>query len=415
MPSRCVNIDWLEVHCLEPISEPRDPDYYRSLGWFVTEREYGTRVYEQMFTLDGSDYQPFIEVRRKPKSSGLKGILQPNECHLRLVNRSCYFDDAAAKMAAFIQENGYEFRRISRIDICLDFEKFDTGDDPQKFVRRYLANKYRKINQCHISAHGKETWSELSFNSLSWGALTSDIGTKFYNKTIELYDVHSKTYKKPYIRQAWAMAGLIDDVHNVTKKRPDGSIYTPQIWRLEFSIRSSVRRWFKIELNGNERQYQSIRNTLSMYDDRGKLLTIFASLVAHYFRFKYYEPDKRKDRCKDKELFRFTEQQTIYKLDTDRLLASKRGMNPFRSLLIKLVSYRTTCSDEKIRELCGILIRHMEQQDEMYDLNNPFSREELHALQWALGQRASGNTKDVAVLLREFKTWLHLNDKTAPF
>ena len=53
-----------------------------------------------------------------------------------------------------------------------------------------------------------------------------------------LYDAASGTYRKPHIRYAWLKCGLIDDFHKVMKQGKDGW-YTPQIWRVEFSIRSS--------------------------------------------------------------------------------------------------------------------------------------------------------------------------------
>ena len=39
--------------------------------------------------------------------------------------------------------------------------------------------------------------------------------------------------------------------------------------------------------------------------EKKKILVMFASLARHYFRFKKYEENKRKDRCKDKILFDF--------------------------------------------------------------------------------------------------------------
>ena len=68
MTPRCINLDWLEVFCLEPDPhQPLDANYYRAQGFFVEERDYGTRIYHEMFTvlIDG---QPFIEVRRRPKT-----------------------------------------------------------------------------------------------------------------------------------------------------------------------------------------------------------------------------------------------------------------------------------------------------------------------------------------------------------
>ena len=66
--------------------------------------------------------------------------------------------------------------------------------------------------------------------------------------------------------------------------------------------------------DGKNKNKQSIRNTLDMYDSRDKLLMLFASLAQHYFHFKYYEPEQRKDRCKDKVLFQWSEMEYTYKV-----------------------------------------------------------------------------------------------------
>ena len=42
---------------------------------------------------------------------------------------------------------GYEIHHIARVDICMDFEKFDYGDLPRDFMRRFMENRYSKINQ----------------------------------------------------------------------------------------------------------------------------------------------------------------------------------------------------------------------------------------------------------------------------
>ena len=119
------------------------------------------------------------------------------------------------------------------------------------------------------------------------GALQpSDIGTKFYNKTLELIRP-SQCLHQTVHRKHGRPLDLIDNATNVTKTKPDGTTYTPEIWRIEFSIRSSVKNWFLIHLDGDEHRKQSIRNTLDMYDTREKLIVLFASLQQHYFRFKH--------------------------------------------------------------------------------------------------------------------------------
>lgn len=449
--TRCVNLDWLEVHAMEPPGDPHDANYFRRVGLTVSERDYGTRVYREMFTVNDVRGNAFVEVRRNPFSQGYGGIHAAEECHLRLVNAACYYDDAAARLQQFMEAYGYDFNRISRVDICMDFEKFDEGDDPAKFLSRYLRQVYSKINQGNITAHGADRWNGQVWNSVSWGSPTSAIGTKFYNKTMELYDAASNTYRKPHIRYAWLKCGLIDDFHNVKKRRGD-EWYTPQIWRVEFSIRSSVKKWFAIELNGTAKKYQSIRNTLDMYNDRSKLVTLFASLQQHYFRFKYFEfkqtkrertltgaalstiavdrtsklgqflPEKqaqRKDRCRDKVLFRWQGIQLTYKVgrdDTQAILGEgAKQQRPYDTLLRKLREYQQCHSAHDVVDACQVLIRAIEGDILRSDLRNPFSYMELMQLQRALSLKVDGDDRDVTILMEEVKKLLRINDRTAIF
>ena len=403
---------------MEPSGDPHDANYFRRVGLTVSERDYGTRVYKEMFTVNDVHGNPFVEVRRAPYSTGYGGIHAVEECHLRLVNAACYLDNAAAMMQNFIETYGYTINRISRVDICLDFERFDEGDDPAVFLSRYLRQVYSKINQGNITAHGADRWNGQVWNSVSWGSPTSAIGTKFYNKTMELYDPATGTYRKPHIRYAWLKCGLIDDFHKVMKQGKDGW-YTPQIWRVEFSIRSSVKKWFAIELNGEEKHYQSIRNTLDMYDCREKLLTLFASLQQHYFHFKHFQKEQRKDRCPDKVLFRWNLPQVTYKVgrdDTSIILGEgHKQQRPFDTLIRKLKEYQLHHTAKDITDACQVIIRAIEGDYLRSDLRNPFSYTELMQLQRALSMKAAGTDTDVVVLMQEVKNILKLNDKTAIF
>lgn len=415
---RCVNLDWLEVHCFEPSNDPHDATYFRRAGLEVVEREYGTRVYKEMFTISDRRGNPFVEVRRNPYSQGFQGVHAAEECHLRLVNAACYYDDAALRLQNFMDAYGYTFNRIARVDICLDFEKFDEGDDPAKFLSRYLRQVYSKINQGNITAHGTDRWDGQLWNSVSWGSPSSAIGTKFYNKTQELYDPTSGTFKKPHIRYAWLQCGLIDDFHKVLKKNEDGW-YQPQIWRIEFSIRSSVKKWFTIELNGKEKNYQSIRNTLEMYDCREKLVTLFAALQQHYFHFKHYEHGKRKDRCDDKVLFVWKGVQKTYKVGRDDIASilgdGAKKAKPYDTLLRKLREFRQGQVKHDVLNACDIIIKVLEGDILRSDVRNPFNWQELLVLQQTLSRKADGDTTDAAVLMNEIKELLNLNDKTAIF
>ena len=365
---RCVNLDWLEIHAREPVGQPHNADYFRNQGCEVQEREYGTRVYREMFVIYGSDGLPAIEVRRNPASSGLNGIHDAEETHIRLVNRMCYYDDCAEMFEKWLENHHYTDIRISRVDICLDFVRFDFGDEPSKFVRRYLKHKYAKINQGNINAHGKDSWEGQEWNSLKWGSPMSCVSTKMYNKTMELKDTKSGLFGKPYIRQAWMLCGFIDNMQSVTLQGEE-----VQVWRVEFSLKSAAKGWCPIELDGKPNHKYSLRNTLDMYKGRDRLLTIFASLSKHYFRFKKYKSGVRKDRCEDKKLFDFTSIQTTYKLDvTERICGDgNKDLTRFNRLLQLLTAYDMSKFSGKEKEAAEILINALKEDKMFADLARP--------------------------------------------
>ena len=227
-----------------------------------------------------------------------------------------------------------------------------------------------------------------------------------------------QAYKKPWIRYAWMKAGLIDDWQKVTRSREDGSIYTPQIWRVEFSIRSSRKRWFEIELDGHQRTkkgkqkyVQSLPNTLEVWK-RENLVVMFASLAQHYFRFKYFKEDVRKDRCPDKVLFRWHKNEPVYKFGNDQVVAATKLDKPLMSLITKLRAYRNSHSAEEIRSACNVLLKCMEGEQLRHELNYPFRSEELLVLRQTLSMKVAGSRRDVVVLMNEIRELLKLNDKT---
>ena len=383
--------------------------YYEHQGWHVDVRPYGTRVYRQMFTLLATNEEPVLEIRREPASQGLKGIHEFNECHIRLCNRTCYFDNAAVFLKTFLTSNGYYDIRISRVDVCLDFVKFDKGDQPQAFVRRYFHRKYSKINQGNISGHGKDTWTGQEWNSLSWGSLSSPVTTKLYNKTLELYDPKLDKYKKPYIREAWFRCGFIDDIQRVTK---DG--VQVDVWRVEFSLRSAVKNWVRLELDGVAKKFQSIRNTLDCYDSREKILVIFASLANHYFHFKKFKKEQRKDRCPDKVLFDFSQSQLVYKIGKDNtaLGSGQTFKAVYNRLLEKIKAYQMSHWGAEIQKACEVLIQSITEENLRSELANPWDYEELELLRKLLYVRTRDNSLTYDAALTEVKKLLNITDRT---
>lgn len=405
---RCCNLDWLEVYCLESREGyPHDAAFFMNRGVEVSVRPYGTRVYGEMFTIYDENHEPDVEVRRDPisaKRNGQRSVLDPMACHIRLVNRSCYRDDAADHLRAFLLKYGFIFQRISRVDVCLDFERFDKGDDPADFMRRYMAGRYSKINQAGIHAHGDDTWEARVWNSVSWGSPRSMVSTKFYCKSLEL----KQAKDKPYIRQAWAACGLVDDFLTLTRTKANGVVYHPNIWRVEFSLRSSVRGWVVTEdCHGKRKKLVSMRNSLGVYENRPKMLDVFASLADRYFYFVKYRPGVRKDRCEPKVLFDFTSQNDFYSIE--RPATSRRPLPEVEALCRRLEAYLSHSVDPAISRLIHDLLDMLRDLRVRYSAAVPWDADEVELLRRLLAYRLNGRQDEpVSVSMEAVKASIAL-------
>lgn len=397
---RCVNIDWLEVYCLESrFNYPCDADYFRRMGYSVKERDYGTRQYNQMFTICDKWDNPMIEIRRDPPSGGseFNGLTQ-DSTHIRLVNAYCYYNNPIGLLREFLMRHDYVFKRIFRIDVCYDFEYFDSGDLPERFVKRFLECKYRKINQCHLTAHGQDNWNGYDWETLSWGSPASMVSTKLYDKTHEL---RAAANDKPYIRQAWFECGLVDDPMKMVKIGKDGQPYTPKIWRVEFSMKSSADRWVIIEdQSGKREKKKAVPHTMALFEGRERLWERFEELAYHYFRFKYFEPDKRKDRCKDKVLFHFNQNREFYQLE--QIAPASKPNHDEAVLRRRLEMYKMKCFDARIREACDVILKQLQGRELARLCSNPAS-DEINALRQAIAYRMKWKDEDAAVVINRIQ------------
>lgn len=406
MTPRCVNLDWLEVFAIEP-DGGLDAAFFMHQGIYVDVREYGTRIYHEMFTIHNQDGHPILEIRRKPKNP----LMPDGSCHLRLVNATCYLPNAVAILRDFMTDYGYTFCNISRVDICLDLIRFDDNTRPRVFMQRYMRGKFSKVNQANIHAHGSDRWTGRVWNSVSWGSPSSPIGTKFYNKTLELYDAKTDSFAKPHIRYAWLNAGLIDDFDRCTMKGTE-----QEIWRVEFSIKSSVKNWVTIELDGNAKKYYSIRNNLDMYDTREKLLTMFASLSQHYFHFKRYIIGQRKDRCPDRVLFKWQGTQQVYSVEHPDMVSERTPDPILLQLIKKLRQYIDLGATNETKVESIKLLQLLQRYAVTQEMQRPWSREERLALQLLLKRKIDGEQNiTYSIILNEIRDLLNINPKVLPF
>ena len=422
---RCVNIDWLEVYVLESNDRyPCNAEYFRRQGYLVREREYGTRVYKEMFEIVDEMNNPLIEIRRNPASgeSNFNGLSEFSS-HIRLPNWVLYQGRPIEFLREFLLKNDYIFKRIYRIDICYDFEYFDSGDRPAKFARRYLEGTYRKINQCFLTAHGFDSWSGCDYNSLSWGSPSSMVSTKLYNKTLELKEAKND---KPWIKTAWMIAGLIDNPCSMTKRNTKGEIYKPEIWRVEFSMKSEADGWIIWEMQNRKKvRKQVMPHKLEMFDSPDKLWRRFQNLAYHYFHFKHREyvgakeaiayialvsvnspadrQLKRKDRCRDKMLFKWDEQAEFVTLTSAPAPSKKSNKNDL--LRRRLTEYKLTHPQPAIREACDVILRNIDNVEKLRFVPLGDDKERM-AMQIALSKKLGGDERAAMEIIAEVKALL---------
>ena len=285
---------------------------------------------------------------------------------------SLYMSCPVQRLMDFLECTNCQFVSVSKVDICLDFLKFDDGTQVSDFIARYMRGAYSKVNQSNVSAHGVDMWDGRIFNSMAWGSKSSPIFTRLYNKSLELSERGSAwRVKKPYIPLYWESCGLITHEELTTS--------LPNVWRLEFSIHSAVRGWTTITLDGNNDAKYSIRNLLSCYDDRGKCLAIFMALADHYFHFKRYIHGVRKDRCPDRVLFKWGEHETVKPFVSDNTSDSSKHTPDYaflRSLYFSVLKcicdYNLPSSFSLERELSKLLSAQYASVPSSFNVSNTF-------------------------------------------
>lgn len=419
---RCVNIDWLEVYCEESNDEyPCNADYFTRRGYVVREREYGTRVYEEMFYILDRNGNDMFEVRRNPKSGDSSFVgLSPMSTHIRLCNWVCYQSNCVQLLRDFLVRHNYIFHRIYRIDVCYDFERFDSGDKPERVARRIVEKTYLKMNQTKIHAIGDDNWGGYAWETLSWGSLTSMVSTKLYNKTKELAATGNK---KPYILTHWMMAGLIDNPVTQVKYGKDGSQYKPDIWRVEFSIKSKADSWLILEdISGKRVKKKAVPHSLSLFDSQDKLWQRFQDLAYHYFRFKVktykkqkrgvagfalgqiesnHDPElQRKDRMPEKVLFHYDKDREF--MHIQNVPKPSKPYHDGEVLRSRLINYAATHPDHKIREACKVLVDSIDVRD-IYRYTDSFDIWQVKALQGAIQLKMGGDERSTLEIIAQLE------------
>lgn len=250
-------------------------------GYNVEIKPYSTRVYEQVWIISTIFDEQLWTITRKPLSK----ILPEGSCHIKLANYVLYQPNFAQYFIKFLNEFGYRFINITRIDVCADQQYFHCGIHPETLLKGYVNEKYYKMNQPKFKLFG---WDDdgLHLNSIQFGSKSSSIYSRMYNKTLEL-----KSEKdKPYIRENWKRFGFDE---------------TKDVWRVEIQVKSPGRRRI---IKGEHKPGEVWEITLKDIFTTNDIQHLFLSLAFKYWSWKIAETlengnKQRRDRCKELPLY----------------------------------------------------------------------------------------------------------------
>jgi len=246
------------------------------------------------------------------------------------------------------------------------------------------------------------------------------VSTKFYNKTKELA---ANGNKKPYIVSQWMMAGLIDNPITQIKYNKDGSQYKPDIWRVEFSIKSKADSWLVLEdISGKRVKERRVPHSLSLFDSQDKLWQRFQNLAYHYFRFKVktykkqkrgvagyalgkiesnHDPElQRKDRMPEKVLFHYDKDREF--MHIQNVPKPSKPYHDGEVLRRRLINYAATHPDKKIREACRILVDSIDVRD-IYRYTDNFDIWQVKALQGAIQLKMGGDERSTLEIVAQLE------------
>lgn len=229
--------------------------------------------------------RPLLHLFFTPK----RADANPLSCHAKVANSALYSSQWPTLLRTALRAIGWRFVRITRVDICADFEFFANGRLPLTFCQDYLSKptasrpSFLRKSSNKLRCNVTKTNRELLWETLSWGSRDSAVQVNLYNKTAELLHKADKSY----IREKWASYGLPSDITKPVSR---------WVWRVEFSVNPG-RTFVRSAIAKRCREIQ-----LSDVATQRALEDFFISLLPDYFQFYYLTVDDRNRGRKVKDL-----------------------------------------------------------------------------------------------------------------
>lgn len=268
MEKYCISVDWLQVYCLNNLSAVPQSGYGLCRLFTAEKLDRVTPLWTEVYVIKYNDIE-VAEYCRFPRSSAMDA----KGCTIKLHNRVLYSAQFIKLLQQIISFLDVQYVGVTRLDLCYDCNYLHGHRSVHDFLFQYFV--HAPYCSGHIIRNGsrkvqinatRTTHGATVISAMRWGSKSSAVGVYCYNKSLELLEVHDK----PWIRDAWENAGLINDYDadgwstlDERKKqeikaggKTDAYIKTA-VWRFEISIKSegkdiinlSTGQLFRIDLS----------------------------------------------------------------------------------------------------------------------------------------------------------------------
>lgn len=277
----CHVVDWLQVHVKCPVTiQAKDTFTYHT-----EKADYQTRqfreVHEISVLMPSGTYERCAVLVCKPHAA----FLGADMGLLKIENKFLYQANLKDFVITLLQQYNLKFHSISRLDLALDFTSFAGNLHPEQLIKNFLQEKILKKQKANFKVIGSHQEAN-KYEYLSFGAKTSEVNYYLYNKSAELDAVKNK----PWIREMWRAAGFKEEC---------------QVWRLEFSLKSSCKELIEYDFG------EVIPCKALAIIDGDTSFTFYKTLFYKYFSFVENGRGGRKDRMKDVVLLNLEKPNTV--------------------------------------------------------------------------------------------------------
>lgn len=286
-----ISLDWMQYYCeRSPWAIPSS--FATTKGSYEVEKQsYSTNLWLDVYIIKHRGRE-FATLCCNPRNGGMP----ERGCTLKLANRVLYSHEWLTESRAIMVEMGLRYKGITRLDVAYDCNVLAGGRSVPSFLMQYFS--HAPYCEGHIIRSGsrkvtinatRSNKGSVEISAMRWGSKGSDIGAYCYNKSLELREVKDK----PWIRETWEKAGLIDSFNEVEwaklsekekqRKIEQGDVTSyveKPVWRFEISIKGHGKDLLNIDTG------ELFKLDINYFEQQNAVENLFYTYAAKVFDFR---------------------------------------------------------------------------------------------------------------------------------